>query len=99
MPDLVRLRQDKGAFPVPTTRWLREELYPYAKQLLLSERTLGRGVFTPHWIRACVATRQRMWPLVAHELWARIFIDRDPALLADVADYRANLARSLGRTT
>jgi asparagine synthase (glutamine-hydrolysing) len=91
LPEMVRTRRDKGAFPVPINEWMQGPLYNFSRSLLTSKRALSRGVYASSWIKACVSTRQHLWPLVMFELWARLFLDGDRDLLEQVAEYRATL--------
>lgn len=65
--------------------WLRRELRPFVERLLLSQRTLGRGIFNPQTIRAVVKQHVErrtnhtalLLALLIFELGQREFVDGD----------------------
>jgi hypothetical protein len=74
--------------------WLRRELCPFVERVLLSPRTLGRGIFNPQTIRAVVKQHVErrtnhtalLLALLIFELGQREFVDGDavhPALGID----------------
>ena len=77
------LRRRKMGFGVPVAEWFRGELKDYVRDVLLCERSLGRGYFRRDAVQRLVAehtTRQfdhgyRLWSLLMFELWHRRFID------------------------
>lgn len=77
------LARRKQGFGVPIGRWLRRELRDFARELLLSERALARGLFRPEGVRALVDAHLEgradvsplLWTLLILELWFREFID------------------------
>lgn len=77
------LARRKQGFGVPIGRWLRRELRDFARELLLSERALARGLFRPSAVRALVDAHLEgradfstpLWTLLVLELWFREFID------------------------
>jgi asparagine synthase (glutamine-hydrolysing) len=73
--------------------WLRRELKPLVRQVLLSEACLSRGIFTPDVVRSVVERHENgsrnhtflLMALMIFELGQREFIDRpcdDPSLAA-----------------
>jgi asparagine synthase (glutamine-hydrolysing) len=93
MRDLVPrsiLRRRKMGFPVPVSRWLRGPFSALIDDLVLSPRTLQRGLFRREALTRLAAEHraganhgQRLWLLANLELWQRIFLDgEDPSSLA-----------------
>jgi asparagine synthase (glutamine-hydrolysing) len=84
------LHRRKMGFPVPVGRWLRGPFAPLVDDLVLSPRTLQRGLFRREALERLVAEHQaganhgqRLWLLANLELWQRIFLDgQDPSSLA-----------------
>ncbi|MBP9117579.1 MAG: hypothetical protein KBF58_05820, partial [Methyloversatilis sp.] len=81
----------KQMFTVPVGEWFRDSLSGFVEEVLLGERTIGRGLFDPVVVRSLIdghrggktdRTRE-LRALIAVELWARTFID--PSDFADVA--------------
>lgn len=78
--------------------WLRRELAPMVKKILLSDQCLGRGVFDPRAVEAVIdghfSARKNhtflMMAMMIFELGQREFIDESPADVATVQE----LARS-----
>lgn len=63
-------------------QWLRAELRSWAEGILLSQRTLERGIFNPSFLKALVAEHMagqdhytRLGTLISVELWHRQFVD------------------------
>jgi len=83
VPREILVRQKMG-FGVPIDRWLRNELYGMAEDLLLDGTAAGRGYFKPSAVRQLLVEHRagaanhcyRLWNLLWLELWHRIFIDR-----------------------
>ena len=76
------LRRRKQGFPVPIGRWLRGDFKEYVHDLLLSDRSIGRGYFrreaVESLLRQCGAGQQvvhEVFCLLALELWHRRFVD------------------------
>lgn len=90
------LRRRKMGFPVPVGRWLRGPFAPVVDDLVLSPRTLQRGLFRREAVERLVAQHQaganhgqRLWLLANLELWQRIFLDgQDPSSLAATMNQR-----------
>lgn len=81
----VRLtRRPKQGFSVPTSEWMRGPLRSLARQILLSDVAVQRGVLRPSVVRrllddhACGRADhgQRLWTLLQLELWFLMFTDR-----------------------
>jgi asparagine synthase (glutamine-hydrolysing) len=76
------LRRRKMGFPVPVGTWLRGPFSALLDELVLSPRSLARGLFRREALARLVAEHraganhgQRLWLLANLELWQRIFID------------------------
>ncbi len=84
LPEGVLTRRKMG-FGVPVSRWFRNELKDYMYDVLLDERTLGRGYFQRAGIQRLldehVSLRNdhssKIWALLFLETWFRVFIDRE----------------------
>ena len=84
------LTRKKMGFPVPIGRWLRGAHTHLLDDLVLSERSLARGLFIPDFLRSMVAEHRaglcdhgdRLWLLMNLELWQRIFLEGEQS--ADV---------------
>lgn len=81
LPDEI-LNRPKMGFPVPVGGWFRNEFKHIVDEYVLSERALGRGIFSPEYVRQLVAAHnagenhdERLWALVNFEIWHRQFID------------------------
>jgi asparagine synthase (glutamine-hydrolysing) len=91
LPDAV-LDRPKQGFAVPLGRWFRGRLGPMVRDLLLSERSRGRGIFQEAFIADLLARHARgrdldaaIWTLMSFELWCRRFLDAAPAWRASRA--------------
>jgi len=88
------LERPKQGFGVPLGPWFRGELEPYVRELLLSPRALGRGLFQPETVREMVEGHAQgshdyafhLWALVVLELWFQTFIDSTSSSSASRAD-------------
>lgn len=73
----------KQGFEIPLARWLRNDLYGFALELLFSSRALGRGYVRSERLRLLWDRHQRgirdhsaqIWTVLMFELWARTFLD------------------------
>jgi asparagine synthase (glutamine-hydrolysing) len=82
LPDDI-LDRPKQGFVVPLSAWLRNDLKPWAREILLDPGTLARGYFRPEAIEGLLdrhaggadADDKRIWSLVMLELWHREFVD------------------------
>ena len=82
------LTKPKQGFAIPEGRWFRGSLRPFAEDVLLDRRSLGRGFFR----RDTVARMLRhhasgardysrwIWNLILLELWCRRFLDEAAAV-------------------
>jgi len=86
VPDEILARRKMG-FPVPVGKWLRGPFWPVVRELVLSPRATGRGLFEPSELarlagehRAGTADHgERLWLLVNLEIWHRVFVERESA--------------------
>lgn len=77
------LDRPKQGFSVPLSTWLRTDLRPWAREILLDRESLGRGYFDAAAVAGLLDRHQagadddakRIWALVTLELWHREFID------------------------
>lgn len=78
------VNRPKMGFGVPIDRWLRQELYPLACDVLLDTTAQERGYFNGAAVRQLLDEHHkgsrnhcfRIWNLLWLELWHRIFIDK-----------------------
>jgi asparagine synthase (glutamine-hydrolysing) len=77
------LTRKKMGFGVPIGYWFRDQLQPFIRQVLLSERAMNRGLFKPEGVRKLIELHTRgerdyghqLWTLMMLELWFNRFID------------------------
>ena len=68
---------------MPAGDWLRGELAPFARALLLSADFLDRGWIDPAFVRTMLSEHQsgtgdwgeQLWTLFVLEIWARLCLD------------------------
>jgi asparagine synthase (glutamine-hydrolysing) len=72
------LTRPKQGFSVPIDRWMREDLAPLSREVLLDQRARERGILEPAAIESLLAKQQRgeprgfqIWSLMILELWYR----------------------------
>lgn len=83
VPKEVIYRRKMG-FGVPIGKWFRGEMKDFVRGILLSERSLNRGIIKPEILERYVnehttASRDhsfQLWTLLMLELWFQRFIDR-----------------------
>jgi len=78
IPEIIRSRRDKRPFPVPFDHWAGGILSDVSREVLLSPRSLDRGIFNPDRLRRWDLNNQELWTALNLELWFQIFIDNDP---------------------
>ena len=79
LPPLV-LKQRKQGFQVPLGRWFQNELFGFAKNLLLEKQSLSRRFFRPQYVKQLLEEHQsgrqrfghQVYALVVFELWCRL---------------------------
>lgn len=60
----------KGYFPVPALKYLRGEYLDFVREVLLSERARGRGLFRPEYVEKLLAAPEdHITPLGGSKLW------------------------------
>lgn len=77
------LQRRKMGFGVPIGHWFRDELQPFLRETVLSEKALKRGLFRPQAVKQLVELHTRserdyshqLWTLLMLELWFQRFID------------------------
>jgi len=82
VPKEVVYRRKMG-FGVPVGKWFRGEMKEFVREVLLSEKALGRGVIRPDMMQKYVAEHTngerdhafQVWTLLMLELWFQRFID------------------------
>lgn len=82
VPDEVMFRPKMG-FGVPIEAWFRSDLDAYMRGVLLSGRSLSRGLFEKNAIEAILTSHQttkvnfanQIWALLTLELWFREYFD------------------------
>ena len=87
MPPLVRDRIDKLGFVTPEGRWMRQGLGVLAADVFASQAFADRGFVDPHAARKRLDAHRsgkleagfELWRVLNLELWARTFLDAQPA--------------------
>jgi asparagine synthase (glutamine-hydrolysing) len=82
LPEQILTRSKMG-FPVPIGAWFRGAYAGVIDEYVLSDRALGRGIYSPEFVRDLVRRHQtggenhseRLWALVNFEIWQRQFFD------------------------
>jgi asparagine synthase (glutamine-hydrolysing) len=81
LPEQI-LNRPKRGFAIPLGRWFRGELSSYLHDLLLSPRSLQRGLFRKSYLERLISMNNRgrsldlqLWTLITFELWCRRFLD------------------------
>jgi asparagine synthase (glutamine-hydrolysing) len=77
------LTRRKMGFGVPIGHWFRGKMQPFLREVVLSEKALGRGLFKPEAVKQLVDLHVRaerdyshqLWTLLMLELWFNRFID------------------------
>lgn len=89
LPGDIVHRTKKG-FPTPVQPWLRGPLFNKLSEVLTDGRLAERKLVQPSFVNSLLELHRRgnvratdgCWRLLNFELWNRIFLDRDPALVA-----------------
>ena len=92
VPDAV-LNGRKQGFELPVASWLRGDLAPFAREVLLDRDSGGRAWAQPRAVEAMLAEHQaggadhgrRLWALLTLELWAQSAMAPAPRLEAVAA--------------
>jgi asparagine synthase (glutamine-hydrolysing) len=78
IPDAIRNRSDKRAFPAPFRFWILDVLKDLSRSILLSPQSLDRGIIDPDRLRQWRLNDHEIQTALSLELWFRVFIDQDP---------------------
>jgi asparagine synthase (glutamine-hydrolysing) len=70
-------------FGVPLNHWFRGPLKEFAKNTLLSEKSLKRNYFEPEQVRRLLSEHSagrkdhayKIWNLLVLEIWHQVFVD------------------------
>jgi asparagine synthase (glutamine-hydrolysing) len=81
------LSRPKKGFSVPLGHWLRGDLLPFAREVLLDSAAAQRGLLRREAVQRMIDEHaagianwhHQLWNLLMLELWCRMFIDRRPA--------------------
>lgn len=81
VPARILFRTKRG-FALPLERWMRNDLRPMARDVLLDGTARRRGLFAPKYVTELVDTLERnnstvdrVWTLLVLELWLREYVD------------------------
>jgi asparagine synthase (glutamine-hydrolysing) len=103
LPDEILDRPKRG-FAIPLARWFRGQLSLYVRDLLLSRKSLGRGLFKKSYIERLIEMNDRgrsldlqLWTLITFELWCRRFVDESAFCRSISATTRGNLRARVER--
>ena len=82
LPEKILTRRKQG-FGLPVDRWMRDDLAPLSRDVLLDQTARERGILDPKAVETLLRQHQRgeprgdqIWALMILELWYRAFIDR-----------------------
>jgi asparagine synthase (glutamine-hydrolysing) len=81
LPPSILSRRKQG-FGLPIDRWMRDDLAPLSRDVLLDRTARERGIFEPNAVERLLRLHQRgeprgdqIWAMMILELWYREFID------------------------
>lgn len=85
------VHRKKMGFGVPVAKWFRNELRATTREVILSDRALGRGMFRPEAVQRLVDEHvsgardwaNRLWTLLMLELWYQRFVDSPASAIAN----------------
>lgn len=84
LPDDIAFRKKKG-FPVPLDSWVNKGMKNYAKEILLDDVTIRRGIFRADMVEKLINNKQnikydfwgkKIWMLLNLEIWFRELVDK-----------------------
>jgi len=80
LPDAILNRKDKMGFPVPLNEWMKGGVVrEFVSDILLSQRSLQRGVFKPEALNAMLDHQgvggRQLWGALSLELWHQRYLD------------------------
>jgi asparagine synthase (glutamine-hydrolysing) len=103
VPNEILYRPKRG-FAIPLHRWFRGQLSLYVRDLLLSRKSLDRGLFRKSYIERLIEMNDRghslplqLWTLITFELWCRRFIDEGAFCRTVPAAARRNIRTRVER--
>lgn len=103
LPDDI-LHRPKRGFAIPLGRWFRGQLSLYVRDLLLSRKSLERGLFRKSYIERLIELNDRgrsldlqLWTLITFELWCRRFVDESAFCRSISSTARGNLRTRVER--
>jgi asparagine synthase (glutamine-hydrolysing) len=80
IPEEILHRKDKMGFPVPLHLWLKGPLRDFARDIVLSDRAKGRGIYNHKVLEAAIEKEKdfgrAIWGVLCMELWFSTFIDQ-----------------------
>ncbi len=88
IPKTILTRKKMG-FRVPIARWFRKELKDYTREILLNQRTIGRGYLKKAGVEKLLNEHltihydhsAKIWALLFLEIWFRVYVDREGGLI------------------
>ena len=91
LPESIIHRRKMG-FPTPLATWILGPQLEILEKMLLSPRSVRRGLFRPEAVERLFAEHRanhrdhsdHIWRLLNLEIWQRVFFDRDPAPMESV---------------
>lgn len=79
VPKEIFDRKDKMGFPVPLHLWFKGSLGKFAKDVLLDNKAIERGLFNPAALESAIQEEKDfgrvIWGALCLELWFKTFID------------------------
>ena len=77
------IHQKKKGFPTPWELWLKGALFGVVEDILVSSRSLNRGLFRPEAVEDILGEHKssvrnhsdRIWRLLNLEIWHRVFFE------------------------
>ncbi|MEZ4867715.1 MAG: asparagine synthase (glutamine-hydrolyzing) [Caldilineaceae bacterium] len=69
------LTRPKVGFGIPVDRWMRDELYPMAYDLLQDQTARGRGLFEPYVIEKMLTQHKAGYANYGYQLWLLLFFE------------------------
>jgi asparagine synthase (glutamine-hydrolysing) len=82
VPERV-LSRPKSGFRVPIEAWFKGNFADYLREVLLSDRAMGRGILNPATVKKLIDRQatgtahvpDQLWSLLMFELWSREYLD------------------------
>ena len=99
------LYRPKRGFAIPLGRWFRGQLSSFMRDLLLSRRSIERGIFRKAYLEHLIEMNDRgrpldlqLWTLITFELWCRRFVDESSFCRPLSATARRNFGSRVERS-